>query len=336
MNPRTVPLRAGWTISQEHVRLSASRPVRVQNLKVNHEVGPHDHAFYEIVVIRAGTAIHQTDYYDLPIRPGSVVVIPPGKVHAITRTRQLQVTNIYYLAEWLLGDLRALWENDGVGPLFLAASLFRRPELLKVPQFELGGDSPACSRELDDTAAELERSAPSIVYLRSSFSKFLILLSRAYMRSAAREVGFQFRREIWMALEHIEDCIADCRPLRVDELARKLNMSPDHFSKLFKKASGWAPLEYFQSRRIQHACRLLLNPQTSITEVGYALGYADTAHLSRLFKRFMSVSPRAYRATYLSELPYFKDAAKGGAKTAKTTGRRGDGETGRRGDGVTG
>jgi AraC-like DNA-binding protein len=294
------------TVSQEYVQLRADRPVRVQEFELARAVEPHDHDYYEICVIRTGTGVHETQLYRSPLRAGSVVVIPPGGVHAISHVKGVTGTNVYYLAEWLLADLRSLWEHDGLVPLFLAERLFRRSEKIKVPQFDLSRkELAACLRELADIDREGSAAQPSIVLLKACLLKFLIALSRAYARSASRELGFQFRREVWRAMEHVEECVGECRPLRLTGLAQQLGLSPDHLTRIFSQATGWPLIEFYQRRRVQRACGLLLNPAAKVTDVGYALGYADTAHLCRFFKRYVGLSPRAYRKKYLSDLPYF-------------------------------
>lgn len=298
-----------YTIRHAEVQLSASRPVRAQSMLVNNSVTPHDHDYYEICVAHSGSALHQTDNYDLPFKAGSVVVIAPGQTHAFEQVKNLRVTNVYYLAEWLLADLRALWEHDGLVPLFLAASLFLRPMRdVRVPQFTLQeDDSERCRRELDDATRELSTPKPSLVYLKSALQKFLIGLSRSYVRDQqARELGFGFRREIWMAMEQIEETIRQSTPFSVEALATQSGLSTDHLSRVFKEATGLAPMDYFQRRRIQHACAWLLNPRNSVTEVAYALGFADAAHFSRLFSRYQGISPRAYRKMYLQDLEVAK------------------------------
>lgn len=318
----TLTLKPRFTINQAHVRLSAARPVRVQALTVDREVLPHDHDYYEICLVRRGSGVHRTELYEERLEAGSVVVIPPGKVHAFSNIKLLEVTNIYYLAEWLLVELTPLWETDGLVPLFLAASLFRRNVPMKVPQFSLTEAGVlACTRELNDIHAELQLDLPSRVYLKSSFLKCLVGLSRAYVKFTSQKllspvfvrgvgetpipsaimdsIGFGFRPEIQRALEHVEECISESQLMNVEKLARHSHLSQDHLSRLFKQATGYSPLEFYQRRRIHQASALLLNPHYSVTEVGYRLRYADTAHLSRFFKRYMGIPPREYRQKYL-------------------------------------
>jgi len=93
-------------MTQKQVGLSTSRPVRTQVWNVGRRVWPHDHTYYEICVVNKGHATHQTEFFDAPARQGTVVIIPPGKVHAFDDGSQLVVTNVYYLAEWFLGELK--------------------------------------------------------------------------------------------------------------------------------------------------------------------------------------------------------------------------------------
>src|ERR1051326_8649088 len=126
MNQRS-KLKPAFTATQARVRLSAARPVNTQECRLSSApVAAHDHEYYEICFVHSGSALHCTDFYDATIQKGSVVVMAPGTIHAFAEPRDLRVTNIHYLAEWLLVDTRTLWEHDGLVPLFLAASLFRR------------------------------------------------------------------------------------------------------------------------------------------------------------------------------------------------------------------
>lgn len=83
--------------------------------------------------------------------------------------------------------------------------------------------------------------------------------------------------------------------LTVEDLARKIDLSPSHFSSLFKKATGMSPLNYFIHLKLQKACLLLYTTDMKIKNVAVAIGYDDPFHFSRLFKKSMDVSPEQYR-----------------------------------------
>ncbi len=306
-------LKAQYIIRQAQVQLAADCPVRAQRLTVAGRVRPHDHDYYEIVLVHAGRAVHRTTADEgTVIGPGTAIVVPTGAVHTFESPRVLEVTNVYYLSEWLLGDLRSLWDQDGLVPLFLARSLFRRPGPWRVPQFELTAEElSTAARELTEIETEASRALPSLVYLKSAFLKVLVILSRAFVREAGAAVaGFSFRPEVWAAMDAVERAIADGQLFSVEAVAKSAGLSPDHLTRAFRAAIGLAPREYFQERRVQQASLMLLNPRQSVTDVAMALGYADSAHLSRIFHRLRGMSPRQYRATYFPGIAA-TDAARG-------------------------
>jgi AraC-like DNA-binding protein len=83
--------------------------------------------------------------------------------------------------------------------------------------------------------------------------------------------------------------------LTVQDLAAKNELSPSHFSSLFRKATGMSPLDYFIHLKLQKACLLLYSTDMKIKNVALAIGYEDPYHFSRLFKKSMHVSPEQYR-----------------------------------------
>jgi len=78
-------------------------------------------------------------------------------------------------------------------------------------------------------------------------------------------------------------------------MARHAGLSVAHFSQLFKRQTGYSPVDYFIHAKIQHACFLLDTTPLSVSDIGLRLGYKDPYYFSRIFRKVMGVSPRAYR-----------------------------------------
>ena len=85
------------------------------------------------------------------------------------------------------------------------------------------------------------------------------------------------------------------QPMRVSALAALANLSPAHFSVLFKQQTGCSPRDYLHLLRIHRACQLLRSSTLNVKEIATRLGYQDQFHFSRQFKAFQGVSPSEYR-----------------------------------------
>lgn len=83
--------------------------------------------------------------------------------------------------------------------------------------------------------------------------------------------------------------------LTLEEIAQHINLSPSHFSHLFKKKTGFSPVEYFNHLKVQKACQYLLFTNLRIKEIAYELGIEDPYYFSRMFTKIMNISPNAYR-----------------------------------------
>ena len=99
--------------------------------------------------------------------------------------------------------------------------------------------------------------------------------------------------KIRKAEDYINAHLGSC--LRVQDVARSVDMSTGYFSRAFKKAIGVSYSDYVTKSRLDLAKRLLLTSDSPIAEVALACGLADQSHLTRLFSRTEGLPPRAWR-----------------------------------------
>ncbi len=95
------------------------------------------------------------------------------------------------------------------------------------------------------------------------------------------------------ALEMIHDDLQSNPSLKA--LADAVQLSPHHFSRVFKRVTGLAPHQYVLSQRVQLARRLLVETTLPITEVAQQVGFYDQSHFTYHFKRLVGVTPTAVR-----------------------------------------
>ena len=85
------------------------------------------------------------------------------------------------------------------------------------------------------------------------------------------------------------------QPLDVEALARDVNMSGGHLSRLFRRAYGEPPYAYLMTRRIERAMALLRRGDLSVTEVCFAVGCSSLGTFSTRFTELVGVPPTVYR-----------------------------------------
>jgi transcriptional regulator GlxA family with amidase domain len=86
-------------------------------------------------------------------------------------------------------------------------------------------------------------------------------------------------------------------PPSLEELAAAVNLSPFHFARVFRRATGMPPHTWLMQQRIARA-RALLQGGCLPLAVATQLGFADQSHLSRQFKQVYGVGPGAYRSAF--------------------------------------
>ena len=85
------------------------------------------------------------------------------------------------------------------------------------------------------------------------------------------------------------------KPLKSKDIAREFNYSSSYFFHLFKKRTGYSPIHYFNLKKMQKACKLLIYTDLEVKEISLRLGFDDPLYFSRVFKKYMGISPKFYR-----------------------------------------
>ncbi len=94
----------------------------------------------------------------------------------------------------------------------------------------------------------------------------------------------------------IEDNVAE--KISVEKLAEKYAISRRNFVRRFKKATQNTPLEYIQRVKIEAAKKSLESTQRNVNEIMYQVGYADQKAFRTIFKKYVGLSPIAYKGKY--------------------------------------
>ncbi|MGK7955372.1 MAG: AraC family transcriptional regulator [Crocosphaera sp.] len=83
--------------------------------------------------------------------------------------------------------------------------------------------------------------------------------------------------------------------LKLENLAKLLDLSQFHFSRLFKQSVGLSPHQYLIEQRIERAKQLLKKTNQSILDIALNCGFSSHSHLSKQFRQVTGMTPKAYR-----------------------------------------
>ncbi len=83
--------------------------------------------------------------------------------------------------------------------------------------------------------------------------------------------------------------------LSIKEISDKLNVHPNYLSNVIKEESGKTASDWIHDRTLAEAQALLKNSPKTISEIAYTLGFTDSTHFAKFFKKMSAISPSDYR-----------------------------------------
>lgn len=81
----------------------------------------------------------------------------------------------------------------------------------------------------------------------------------------------------------------------LDEVAKKVHLSPAHFQRLFSEWAGTSPKKFLQYISIEHAKKLLQQEQLSLFDAAFETGLSSTSRLHDLFVNIEGMTPAEYK-----------------------------------------
>ena len=301
MDPR--PL---YTMAWQHLRTDGSCGVFVHRVGHDADVAEHDHLFHEVVYVEAGSAEHVVVDGRTKLRPGDVIVIRPQVWHAYRRPRGLRIVNCL-IDSRLMQRLAGLLEGvDG------AFDLFRRrvPRPHNTSPVVLHA-SPGLRQALVDrleTVMAEQRGRRNGWQAAATASLLDVLVTVARLSRHGDDGGGDRRASVSRA-GRTEEAVLDtasyleghfAEPVRLDGLARRVDLSPAHLSRSFSRRMGMGIVEFVHRARAEEACRLLRMTQEPVSRIAARVGYDEIAYFSRCFRNQVGQSPRAYRRAWHS------------------------------------
>jgi len=245
---------------------------------VEQRFAPHVHEGFVFAVIEQGAHRfeHRGGSHLAPL--GSMILINPDELHSCSKAHD---------QGW---RYRAFYPE--------VARVTQVLEELQLSRGSLPGfaDSVLHDPSLSRTFAELHRlleSQASALQQQTAWREAILRLFQRHARVAAAPAPGCEPLAVRQAKELLAAQLS--APPSLEQLAAAVNLSPFHFARVFRRATGLPPHAWLKQRRLEQA-RALLKSGCAPVGVAAQLGFADQSHLTRQFKQAYGVGPGEYRS----------------------------------------
>ncbi len=238
----------------------------------------HMHKTFSVGAIDHGSVIYQVEGQSAILRPGSLALINPEKLHSCNPAESCRRS--YYMlhldVDWCLKLQQSLWELQYFSPvnaILLEDGAVYRKYIHTMNLFMNGGEL----LEKEQKLAELVEAI------------FVQVCQPATKRNSPSQQIEQLKLQLSMDLQ---------RDLSMQQLSTTVGANPYTLLRHFKAATGLTPHAYRLNCKIERA-RKLLQKGVELSQVALDCGFFDQSHFHRHFKAQTTVTPREYQINFM-------------------------------------
>lgn len=252
--------------------------------------------FYRLYLITQGRGVVYINKKGYELLPGQLFLIPKFAFHSYACDDFMEHSYICFFDETMNGcgirnpmkmnlQVKATPMDYLLMERFLALNPYKSLPASDPKLYD--NDRNMYSKEERVSASAFSNQVESHGILLQLFSRFITEESLLLP-----EVNSLYQK-LDVVIQYIDKQLD--RRITVATLADLMCITPDHFSKVFKRIMGMPPCEYIQMKRIERAQTLLLISRMSIIEIAEKVGISNLSQFSRLFSKMVHCSPREYR-----------------------------------------
>lgn len=257
-------------------------------------IRPHWHYFMEVIYMKEGQAMFESDGTTYVLEKGDLIIFYPETVHAIYAVVGFPI--IYDVMKFDVNKLHAPNSyTPRLGSIIQAARaepkipiVFREVKLrtLNIEQY-----FATCIQELRTRRYGYD------VIVHNTISELLIAVIRLWYEKGFSPDKISAEPENAATIRSITAYIDEHsgENIRVEDLAEKCGMSYSFFAKSFHDLYGRSCKEYIELMRVTKAEDMLLFTSKSLSWIAQETGFSDSSHLIKTFRRWKENTPKQFR-----------------------------------------
>lgn len=249
--------------------------------------------FFVFAFVKSGKGNYTIDERDFKVRNGSVYFTNPGHTRSFNWEEVGEVFLITLTESFLKENVHAeIFEEFP----FLLAETFPARELPETVFEEFERLYLQIHKEYNAHSPFRNRLIGNlfVVLLLKIKEYFWLDYNPIYEGNRSSSIVKDFKRLLEKHYRDLSSGVAD-RAFRVQEYADAQNLHPNYLSNVIKTKTGKPISAWIAEKTIAEAKSLLQNSAVSIKEIGYRLGFSESAHFSNYFKKHTNRSPASYR-----------------------------------------
>lgn len=276
---------------RETIRFEKNSSIILYNNDEAENYSKHWHIPIEIImpVINSYRAVCNNVTFDLQV--GDILFIAPGTLHTLNAPAEGK--RIIILAE-----LSALNKIQGLETLITSM----KPTLLITSE-----NAPLIHQDivnlLTEIGNEYSMNIPMMdISIYAKLFQIFVLINRYYSNglNCFSELNVNKQEEYIEKYNSICDYINQnfSDDLTLDDMAHMAGFSKYHFERLFKEFTGTSFYKYLSLKRISYAEQLLIDPESTITEIAFKCGFNSISAFLRMFRIVKKCTPTEFRNLY--------------------------------------
>ena len=252
------------------------------------------HDFWEIVYVDSGELDLQGGEAVHHLKPGEMIFHRPNEFHRVMGDNAHK-SSVFIIT----------FECRSPAMQYFDGRVIRVPKELRGQMKQLIGE---CTQNFRISSVPLKQlpNAPigGLQMIRNYLECFLISLMRE--GNGDRES----RNMLFTSQEHLEDSLAEDMiaymkerirsNISLEEMSGHFHFGVSTLCGIFKKNTGKTILHYFLEMKIGEAKRMLHEEHSSISEISETLGFDSPQYFSRMFHRYVGMSPRDFRNSVIN------------------------------------
>lgn len=266
-------------------------------LHKNYEIGMHYHEFYEINIIESGIGYHYSRNGKMPVKRGDVFIIPPKAMHGYYNCGSLNVYHIlvqklffekYFQDLQLSSSFKILFDLNSnkanTEPIHMVCN--DEVEFMSIEKSVL-----ELNHSIHDS---VQPNIQNIDFVKSYIKGMEIIVKLCELYSNQnKNASLDTKQRIYNCVEYLYSNYD--KKMDINKLCTISCMSRSSLFTEFKKIIGLTPNDFLTDYRMKLSKRMLEESDDSIADIATKVGYYDSSHFEKMYKKYYGCLPKENR-----------------------------------------